>query len=698
MDEHPPKKPPNPAAPLRTAISGSAGGTRGTGEKPPPAAGSGVRGASAYRPPSPGALHGPEALRLGSAPKAQPLPKDLMAEVAAAEPALPVPLEIDLEATVRNPSEPPASTKSSRPPTRLPKICDFGRFELLGRLAFGGMAEILFASEATSAGARRYLVIKRILAHVADDESFVRMFLDEARLVMQLSHANICHIYEFGREEGSYFIAMEWVNGFPLGKLIRRARSKGGIPSPLAVRIIAQTAEALHYAHRAKDQSGRPLGIVHRDVSPQNIMVSYEGAVKLLDFGIARAKSHSSRTQAGVIKGKFAYMSPQQCLGHPVDARTDVFALGICLYEALTGKSLYRRENEYETMQAVVSGPVPSLRQVKPALPAELDTIVQKALQKKAEDRFQTAGEMQDALEEWLAKTGSVVGRTRLADFMESLFEEEIRRGPLVDTEPFGGSMVSARAATATDSRSGETGAFLTAADEQRQADGRSRRRLLVVGGVALTIAIAVATSIAWLGAAEREPPLDAAPGLAVPRVPPDRQLPGETAPSAEGTGAPVEPTPSPPQAATTGTVTVRSDPSGARVQIGAHDLEGTTPTEIGDLEAGTYPVSVRRGGYRPWTGEVVVEAGGEAEIDAILVRAEVVPATPPGRLSINTRPWSRVYVRGRLLGTTPIGALRVPSGTVALRLVDRDGRTHNRSVHVGVDEDKRVFFDLSHE
>ena len=187
-------------------------------------------------------------------------------------------------------------------------------------------------------------------------------------------------MYSFGEEEGTYYIAMEWVNGKPLSKIIRNAREHGGLPIPVALKIIAQVADALDYAHRACDAKGEPLGIVHRDVSPQNIMVSYDGAVKLLDFGIAKASSHSTRTEAGVIKGKFAYMSPQQCVGEPIDGRADVFALGVCLFEALTGKNPFRRKTEFETMTMIVGDPTPSARERRPELSEEIEAIIQKAV------------------------------------------------------------------------------------------------------------------------------------------------------------------------------------------------------------------------------------------------------------------------------------------------------------------------------
>lgn len=189
----------------------------------------------------------------------------------------------------------------------LPTIARYGdKYELLGRIAYGGMAEIFLCREVGHTDTRRLMVVKRVLPHVAEDEHFVNMFIDEARLAMQLNHPNICHVYNFGQAEGTYYIAMEWVNGKPLSKIIRRARKNDGMPVAVVLKIIAQVAEALDYAHRAADAGGEPLGVVHRDVSPQNIMVSYDGVVKLLDFGIAKASSHSTRTEAGVIKGKFS--------------------------------------------------------------------------------------------------------------------------------------------------------------------------------------------------------------------------------------------------------------------------------------------------------------------------------------------------------------------------------------------------------
>ncbi len=311
-----------------------------------------------------------------------------------------------------------------------PAIDTYGKYEILGRLAVGGMAEVFLAREMASHGAGRHVAVKRILPQIADDDTFVEMFLDEARLAMRLNHPNICHIYDIGELEDTYFIAMEWVNGVPFGKLIARARDKGGLPITIAVKIMAHVADALNYAHQARDGVGRPLNIVHRDVSPQNVMVRFDGVVKLLDFGIAKAATQTSQTEAGIVKGKFSYMSPEQCLGKPLDARSDIFAIGACLYEALTGKPAFRRASDLDTMRAIVHEPVPSARLVRGDVPPRLDAILRKALAKDPGQRFQTAGEMYVALERFLAEQGEFVHAMHIANAIETMIPDAASRGP----------------------------------------------------------------------------------------------------------------------------------------------------------------------------------------------------------------------------------------------------------------------------
>ncbi len=319
----------------------------------------------------------------------------------------------------------------------LPSIGRFGDYEILGRLAMGGMAEILLARKV---GDPTPLVLKKILPQFSEDDEFVDMFLDEARIGLQLVHPNICRFLDYGEVDGTYFIAMEWINGVPLGRLIRRARKHGGISITMACAMIEKVADALHYAHTSRDENDVIMGLVHRDVSPHNIMVAYDGTVKLLDFGIAKAEVQSHQTRAGVVKGKFAYMAPEQCKGAPVDYRIDIFALGVVFYETLTGKSLYRRESEAETMRAIVLGDVPSLYDRMPEAPRELEAICRNALAKNADERYQTIAVMRDVLRMYVERVDPDVNEAHVSALVQHLFDKELRRGPKVDAAPFGSS------------------------------------------------------------------------------------------------------------------------------------------------------------------------------------------------------------------------------------------------------------------
>src|SRR5688500_10673044 len=230
-----------------------------------------------------------------------------------------------------------------------------GKYQLLRKLATGGMAEVWLARQMGIEDFRRNVVLKRILPHLAEDVEFVQMFLNEAKIAARFTHPNIAQIYDLGAEAGSYFIAMEYVHGEDLGRIMRKAWSSGQwLTKPLAVRIISLACDGLYYAHTRADEHGRPLKVVHRDVSPQNILVSFDGSVKLVDFGIAKAADQASLTKSGAIKGKFAYMSPEQASGKPLDNRSDIFALGLVLYELLTGVRPIKRETELATLQAAL--------------------------------------------------------------------------------------------------------------------------------------------------------------------------------------------------------------------------------------------------------------------------------------------------------------------------------------------------------
>ncbi len=315
----------------------------------------------------------------------------------------------------------------------------FGQYSPIKRLACGGMAEILLARRVGERDAPP-VVLKKILAHFAQDEEFVEMFLDEARIGLSLRHEHICGFLDSGDVGGHLYIAMEWVNGITLGRVIRRARKFGGIPLPMACEIIAKVADALHHAHTARNAEGEIMGLIHRDVSPHNVMLGYDGAVKLLDFGIAKAQIQSHHTQAGVVKGKFAYMAPEQCRGRPVDFKIDIFALGVVLVETLTGKSLYRRESEAATMRSIIEDPVPMLSERLENPPRELEAIVQAALAKDKAERFPTAAAMRDVLRMFVKRSSRDVSQHRTAAMVQHYFEQDLVKGPSVDSSPFGSS------------------------------------------------------------------------------------------------------------------------------------------------------------------------------------------------------------------------------------------------------------------
>jgi serine/threonine protein kinase len=242
-----------------------------------------------------------------------------------------------------------------------------GRYQLLALLATGGMAEIYLARQEGIKGFERLVVIKKILPHLARRKRFVEMFFDEARIAALLSHPNIVQIYDLGEDEsdseGSYYIAMEYLEGESLGYLVKQARKASRLmPSQLAAGIVAQVCDGLDYAHKLHDPKGKPLNIVHRDVSPHNIIVLFSGGVKLVDFGIAKAASQVHQTREGSLKGKLTYIAPEQCESKPVDARSDVFSMGVVLWELLTRRRLFKRDSDAAKVQAIMSDPIPQVR------------------------------------------------------------------------------------------------------------------------------------------------------------------------------------------------------------------------------------------------------------------------------------------------------------------------------------------------
>jgi serine/threonine protein kinase len=302
----------------------------------------------------------------------------------------------------------------------------FGEYTIIKPLAAGGMARVYLARKAGMAGFTRPVAMKVILPQYSSHKDFIEMFTDEARLVVCLNHSSIAQVIELGEVRGQYFIAMEFAHGQDLQQISRKTRKSGRLlPLPYAAKIVSQVAEGLYYAHTKADERGRPLGIVHRDISPHNVILTFDGIAKLIDFGIAKAKVHRKEEDEGVLKGKFSYMSPEQIRGMPIDPRSDIFALGIVLWEVCTGAALYREKSELLTMEAILRKPVPAPRELRGDMPPDLEAIIMKALTKRAVDRFQTGFEMHQALEGYLNRSGWNVGTPHLAEFMKKLFPDE---------------------------------------------------------------------------------------------------------------------------------------------------------------------------------------------------------------------------------------------------------------------------------
>jgi eukaryotic-like serine/threonine-protein kinase len=309
----------------------------------------------------------------------------------------------------------------------------FGKYQLIKKLATGGMAEVWLARQRGIEGFAKNVVVKRILPHLAEDREFVEMFRNEALIAAKFNHPNIAQVYEFGEANGTYFIAMEYIHGEDLGRVLRKAFNAGGwIAQPLAIRIVAAACEGLYYAHTRTDDSGRPLKVVHRDISPQNILISFDGSVKLVDFGIAKAADQASMTKSGAIKGKFAYMAPEQAAGKVLDHRADIFAIGLVLYEMLTSERPLKRDMELATLQAALECNITPPSQVAD-VPRELDSVVMRALAKAADDRYRDARQLQLALEEFLVSQRWAAGSVQISELMEALFadrlDEEKRSG-----------------------------------------------------------------------------------------------------------------------------------------------------------------------------------------------------------------------------------------------------------------------------
>lgn len=476
-----------------------------------------------------------------------------------------------------------------------------GRYQIVGHLATGGMAEVLLAKMLGPGGFERAVVVKRVLPHLARQREFRHMFLDEARIVAALRHQNIVHVQELGEEGEELFLVMEYLAGESLSGLMRRCRAAGEILDPvLGAYIVAEACAGLHAAHGFADADGVAQGIVHRDVSPQNIFVTYAGDVKVLDFGIAKAVDRYSQTTTGQMKGKYSYMSPEQCLTEPLDRRSDIFSLGTVLFEVTTGRALFRRDHELQTLKAICEEPIPRPSERRRGYPAALEPICVRALARSPEGRFQTAADMRRALLGAIRMLDpEALPEERLAELMGRLFADRIAEKQDMLRQVRAGSVVMRLPEVEADRSIESLSAVASAAGVASRSKGSGRRVLPLVAVAAIVVAAAAGATIVLQsgtgGAAGPTPLVERAPAAV------------DTGPAGGAAAdAHIEAALSDAGAQRFVVVQVDTTPDGADVFVDG-TLRGVTPLSL-RLDRGASPVELelRRAGYRSTVERVI--------------------------------------------------------------------------------------------
>jgi serine/threonine protein kinase len=532
----------------------------------------------------------------------------------------------------------------------------FGQYIFLEKVSSGGMAELFKAKKIGIEGFERVLAIKRILPHLSSDEEFIDMFIAEAKLVARLSHKNIAQVYDFGKIGQDYFIAMEYIRGKDLRGIFKRCEENNiKLPVAIAVFIAKEVSSALSYAHRQKDSMGRNLNIIHRDVSPQNILVSYEGEVKVIDFGIAKAGIHS-KTTTGVLKGKLSYMSPEQAWGKPVDHRSDIFSLGIVLYEMLTGQRLFKGDTELNTLERVREAKVESFpSSINADLPSELDVKVLKALSKEVTERYQDAAGMEADLGDMLFNLSSPDPALSLKQFMHELFQTEIEAEHKSEIQEETISIQFSHKAM-TGEMKGHGVETIKTPPGIRISAPKKRKVYPYVISASIVIAIIVAALMFWPHKTVKTMlPVSVQPVVNIieqreSRSQMDKQQNEvqKTAPE-EGMGG----------------LTINAAPR-ANVYINGEPY-GTTPQTVENLKAGMYKVRLQNPDFPVWEIKVRISKGEAAKVSHTFEYL--------GKVVINATPWAEVYLDGNLKGQTPLTIEKVPAGKHQIK-VSREGYT----------------------
>jgi serine/threonine protein kinase len=392
-----------------------------------------------------------------------------------------------------------------------------GKYTLVRQLATGGMAELFVALQKGVFGFEKLVVIKRLLPALTGDRALVEMLLHEARIAATLSHPNIVQIFDVGVADDTYFIAMEHVHGEDLRSIVRQMKAQGVLEFPIehAISVVLGVCAGLAYAHEKRGLDGSPLNIVHRDISPQNVIVAYAGEVKVVDFGIAQSDAMSEGdTKSGRLKGKIPYMSPEQARGDAIDLRSDIFAAGVMLFELTTGRRLFKGTNEYATLELICERPYPRPSEVRADYPPELEVIVMRALAKDRTERWQSARDMQSALEDFVRRERVPVSPITLSKFMHSLFAEKIesQRAELAPGNPTADVIAVEPDAAAQNGRGSSIGP--TATPRAVTEVGVQSRGVLVLGLAALA-GLVVAGEVLWW-TSQSPPAMTRAPATAI--------------------------------------------------------------------------------------------------------------------------------------------------------------------------------------
>jgi serine/threonine-protein kinase len=547
-----------------------------------------------------------------------------------------------------------------------------GQYLLMTPLAQGGMAEIWLARQSGPKGFERLVVIKRMIDALESDPEHVEMFLTEARLAAQLNHPHVIQIFDLGEIDQSLYLVMEYLDGENLS-VVRRMGLKHQLPmlDHHAVRLIAWAADGLHYAHTRVGVDGKPLGIVHRDISPQNLFATFDGGLKVLDFGVA--KIASQHTQSGKLKGKLGYMSPEQARGEPLDARSDVFALGIVLFEQLTRSRLFPQLDEPQILGAIAHGTLPRPSERRADLDVGLEEILLRAMAPRREERFQSARELQEALEGWLSRKGHVVTTSDLADYLRALFARRIHdrrqlieaamRAEMTPSSVRNVQRLAARTAT-TSAITSKSGA--NPAPTPQAPPARSWVPLIV--GTALAAITVAGITVGLLSQRDRAP------------VPVEKPI------------ATLQPPPVGPPI-----LVVSSNPPGAAITID-QAAAGIAPVTIETLTVGEHEVEATLDGHQPATRTVTLPKPGErvlVELALLPVPTPVPEAPPPeprqrprpvamGKLTLKTTPWTSVFLGPKKLGDTPLVEVPLPAGVHVLKLTNPDSNLES-SIEVEV-------------